>query len=191
MTGALFHAANQRGVRVLLNGFGGDSAASFSGTGSFAQFVGRWVELARQQLRGQNADGQTAWRMLMRDIVSPLSPDFVFRSYLWITGKKPLDWLSSYSIHPAFGRRMGLDLPHRNTMLPRACDRIIDYMTSGQLQEIPGGMGRPWGGCPGAAISSPGQTADRILCPGPCRAACAWRSSPQSHTEGHGRCIAV
>jgi asparagine synthase (glutamine-hydrolysing) len=136
MTEALFRAGHDRGVRALLNGFGGDSAASFSGMGSLAQFIGRWIELVRQRLRSQDPDGQAAWRMLMREIISPLSPDFVFRFYRRITGKKPLDWTSRYSIHPALARRMGLDLPVRNRTLPRACDLIIDYVNSGQLQEL-------------------------------------------------------
>ena len=136
MTTALFRAGHERGVRVLLNGFGGDSAASFSGAGSLAQLMGRCVELFLGRSRSQNLSGLTAWRLLAGQLLSPLSPDFVFRFYRRIKGEKPWDWTSRYSIQPTFARRIGIDLPVRNRTLPRACDLIIKYVNSGQLQEL-------------------------------------------------------
>ena len=193
MTEALFKAGHDRGVRVLLNGFGGDSAGVLFRYGeprAINQADG--LSWPYNDRRGQNLNGLTAWRMLMTELLSPLSPDFVFRFYQRITGKKPLDWTSAYSIHPAFARRMGLDLPVRNRTLPRASDLIIDYVNSGQLQEFL----EEWASRAAAVALEPRYPLlDKRLIEFCVRVPPGQHvrggHTPQSHTEGHGRRVAV
>lgn len=136
MTAALLRAAHEQGVRPLLNGAGGDSAASFAGAGSLRQLFVQCAELVLGRSKDQSLERLSAWHLLRHELLNPLSPDLLVRLYLRTKGKEPLSWLSSYAIRPEFAARMHLDLPPRHRLLPKVRDQIVGYIHSGPLQEI-------------------------------------------------------
>ena len=105
MADALYAAARNHGVRILLSGFGGDMAASFKGKGYIAQLarMGRWLELIRLVRQRAAVEGGSSWGLLKGEVLGVLSPAFALRLYRLMRGK-PVDGngLSHLAIHPAF-----------------------------------------------------------------------------------------
>jgi asparagine synthase (glutamine-hydrolysing) len=110
MTDALYESARQHGVRVLLDGYGGDYAASYVGRGAWSDLLrrGRWIQLV-QLLRRRDAvyglPGNLAHRL-----IKPIIPDRFLRAYRRLRGIDDADVLGLHDafIHPDFARRIDL-----------------------------------------------------------------------------------
>ncbi len=72
----VYQAAQERDVRILLDGFGGDSVVSH-GTGYLAELArtGRWIRLASEGAALGRRFGRPTWRIVWRGGFSPLVPE--------------------------------------------------------------------------------------------------------------------
>jgi asparagine synthase (glutamine-hydrolysing) len=134
MTEALFAAARDRGVRVMLDGNGGDTAVSFGGTTGVGQLIRGYANL----VSGRDGAALLGLRSLLQlfksEFVAPLLPGPAHRLYRRITNRRPNNWISRHAIHPEFARRMGVIEPARIRTLPIYCSRVIEEVRSGQTQ---------------------------------------------------------
>jgi asparagine synthase (glutamine-hydrolysing) len=134
MTEALLAAARERGVRVIMDGFGGDMAVSFLGAGSLAQLVRRFVELTIRRLRGESSHLRSPVELLKTELLAPLLPDWAVPVYRFMSGRKPDEWLSRFAINPVFAQAIRLAPGPRDRTLPIAQELIISAMDSGRMQ---------------------------------------------------------
>jgi asparagine synthase (glutamine-hydrolysing) len=124
MSDALYAAARKYEVRILLNGFGGDIAASFYGKGYPAQLgrTGHWLKLARLLRQRAVVERRSPWAILKGEVLGVLAPSYVLRFYRRLKGNsQDVDWISRTAIHPAFALRV--DIKERC----RKCGHSLEY----------------------------------------------------------------
>lgn len=110
MEDALYKAARERGVRVLLSGFGGDRFASFSGEGYLGQLLhqGRWPALA-QSLQQQSVVREISyWQLLRKEVLKYLRQTFLYRLHRRWRSRGSNHLLPYSVIHPVFARYIEL-----------------------------------------------------------------------------------
>jgi asparagine synthase (glutamine-hydrolysing) len=89
MDHSLHKTAAERGVRIMLNGSGGDMSASYNGRGALAQLTKelRWLTLFTL-IRQQSAVCSTpGFKIFMRDVITVLLPKSINIFYRRFTGK--------------------------------------------------------------------------------------------------------
>ncbi|MDY7031664.1 MAG: asparagine synthase-related protein [Thermodesulfobacteriota bacterium] len=117
MFDALYRTSRKHGVRMLLSGFGGDMAASFSGKGYMAQLasIGHWLELAHMVQKRATVEGLSRWALLKSEVLSVLAPSLIRRFYHLIRRRPSnTDWISRSAIHPSFAQH--IDIKNRSRM---------------------------------------------------------------------------
>ncbi|MCC7353728.1 MAG: lasso peptide isopeptide bond-forming cyclase [Anaerolineae bacterium] len=109
----LWDTARQHGVRVLLDGFMGDTAVSH-GTTYVAELARswRWLALAREVKAAARANPRAFWRVLWYyvrdDGLRPLVPEPVRQAWRVLRGRKEGAWLPGPLVNPNFAQRVGL-----------------------------------------------------------------------------------
>lgn len=106
---ALYGAARDRGVRVLLDGIDGDTTVSH-GLHNFAALAGagRLVTLYRE-LRALSRRYNVSARSLLWEFgVRPLVPMSVRRGVRRLRRQDPFAWMAEAAIRPEFARRVGI-----------------------------------------------------------------------------------
>jgi len=106
----LYRKAQQRGVRVLLDGLDGDSTVSH-GIGYLGELArkGRWWRLA-QEIHGLSRNfGRSPWVILKSHALRPLAPDFVRRAWRMVRPRNGSRAAKAGLLNPDFARRMGVD----------------------------------------------------------------------------------
>lgn len=75
--------AADRGVGVILSGWGGDETIAFNGRGYFSDLArrGRWIELARELKLRSDIHPVVMWG-LRRKVIMPLMSDWMLRTFL-------------------------------------------------------------------------------------------------------------
>lgn len=73
---AICMRAEKQGVDIILSGWGGDEAASFNGTGAFAEMFlrGRWRQLAREIAALKHECGRSVLQIFRSEVLSYLLP---------------------------------------------------------------------------------------------------------------------
>ena len=106
----LYRKAQERGVRVLLDGLDGDSTVSHAigYLGELAR-TGRWWRLA-QEIRGLSRNfGRSPWVILKGHAIRPLAPDMLLRAWRAVRPRKVGGGSDGALLDPDFGRRMGVE----------------------------------------------------------------------------------
>lgn len=101
--------AQEREIRVLLNGQDGNEWISFSGEPHLYELAktGRWVKLLREMQAIAGTGGGTFIRLLLRSVFAPCLPDPVWAMYRRIrVGPDP--WRRYSAINPAFAAELGI-----------------------------------------------------------------------------------
>jgi asparagine synthase (glutamine-hydrolysing) len=110
MTDALYETAEQHGVQILLDGYGGDFVVSNVGRGAWSDLLrrGRWIRLVRLLRRREEVFGLPG--NLARRLVKPLMSDRLLHSYRRLRGIDAADvlGLDDTLIQPEVARRIGL-----------------------------------------------------------------------------------
>lgn len=122
---ALYRAAHQEGVRVLLDGIDGDSTVSH-GLEYLADLArtGRWIALVMEAtaLSRRSPRSIPPWRIIWQYGFRPLIPSPVREAWRVLRGRTEPTWTVNTVIHPAFAKRIGLaermQILHRNGSEP-------------------------------------------------------------------------
>lgn len=105
---AMLMKAKQDGVKLLLNGGNGNITFSHSGLGRLRELFqhGRWIRL-RRELQSFQGKGYKIKRLLMNEVVKPLTPTplYKLRERLKKENAQQWDWFSV--INPEFARETG------------------------------------------------------------------------------------
>jgi asparagine synthase (glutamine-hydrolysing) len=125
---ALFHAAAERGARVMLDGGGGEYGPTFHGYGFHVSLAlrGRWVRLAREVRAMAEKQGVPARRLWRSKVLAPLLPSRLRAGYRRRKGEGLIGRLDQSVIRPDFAARSGVmervrrssalvSYPHRST----------------------------------------------------------------------------
>jgi len=107
MNWALYGAAERQGVRVLLDGFDGDTTL-WSGLTYLTDLARarRWRVLVREARGLSQRLNRPAWRFLLAS-VRPLAPDFARRAWRTLRSRPPFPL--NQTIRSDFAQRIGLD----------------------------------------------------------------------------------
>jgi asparagine synthase (glutamine-hydrolysing) len=105
----IYQAAKEQNVRVLLDGFGGDSVVSH-GTAYLAELArtGHWVKLVSEAVGLGKRFDRPAWRIVWRGGFVPLAPELVRRA--WRRLRRRSEAVDAYTtpIRSDFAQRIGL-----------------------------------------------------------------------------------
>jgi asparagine synthase (glutamine-hydrolysing) len=140
MDRALWKAASNKGVRVLLSGGGGDNMASFDGRDSLARLArqSRWgsvIKLARQL---SIIEGVPLSKILKRRLFLPLLSEWFLNLYFYLKGNKKqdaieietplnLDFVRKYDVKPAVFKK-------RSQFITRDCrSQLLSKIKSGKF----------------------------------------------------------
>jgi asparagine synthase (glutamine-hydrolysing) len=108
---ALYRAAHQQGVRVLLDGIDGDTTVSH-GLEYLAELgrTGRWMTLVTEAtaLSRRSSSSFPPWRIVWEYGFRPLVPDPVRQAWRVLRGSNQPPWPVCTPINAAFARRVGL-----------------------------------------------------------------------------------
>jgi len=112
MPWGLANEANRQGVRVLLNGYDGDTVVSH-GIGRLAElaYTGRWGTLYTEIDAFSIELGWSRWEVLRSRVLRPLAPDFLLRAWWVMHGRNPWSHtggMYSGAIREDFARRIGV-----------------------------------------------------------------------------------
>ena len=104
--------ASQQGVRVLLNGYDGDTVVSH-GTGWLAElaYTGRWLTLAMEFEALRKFGTWSRRRVLRNYVLKPLAPESVLRAWWVLHGRNPWSRTGNRYLGPIsenFARRVSL-----------------------------------------------------------------------------------
>jgi asparagine synthase (glutamine-hydrolysing) len=112
MPWGLVSEANRQGVRILLNGYDGDTVVSH-GIGRLAElaYAGRWITLYKEIDAFSRELGWSRRSILRSRVLKPLAPDILQQAWWVLHGRNP--WSQSggmYSgaINEDFARRIGV-----------------------------------------------------------------------------------
>jgi asparagine synthase (glutamine-hydrolysing) len=106
----LYNAAQQQGVRVLLDGIDGDTTVSY-GYDQLTELArtGRWRQLVHEAGRLAHRRQVGRLRIIWRAGFQPLLPDVVVQPHRILRRLvRPEALIDRSVIHPAFARRVGL-----------------------------------------------------------------------------------
>lgn len=105
----LFHAAREQGVRVLLDGFDGDTTVSH-GTLYLTELArsGRWGALYREAKGLSRNFRSSPWGILWRLGLKSVIPGPLHRAWRALRGRAAPAWTANPTIKPDFGRRIDL-----------------------------------------------------------------------------------
>lgn len=131
MPWGLVSEANRQGVRVLLNGYDGDTVVSH-GIGRLAElaYTGRWVTLYKEIDAFSRELGWSRRSVLRSRVLKPLAPDFLQQAWWMLHGRNPWSHaggMYSGAINEAFARRIGV---HERD---QAADESLDIPESVRL----------------------------------------------------------
>jgi asparagine synthase (glutamine-hydrolysing) len=106
MDWSLYRAAGEEGVRVLLEGFDGDTTVSH-GLGFLGELFrsGRWARFFAESRGLSRQLGVPLREILVYGAIRPMAPRWARRAWRAIRGRRALEAL----VHPGFARRIGLD----------------------------------------------------------------------------------
>jgi asparagine synthase (glutamine-hydrolysing) len=106
MRGALYRVARERGVRVILEGIGGDVVASH-GVAHLHELAraGRWIAVGREAAALGRAFGTPAWPVV-RDVARPLVPAPLRRAWRAVRHRHTPPW--GQIVNPELARRIDL-----------------------------------------------------------------------------------
>lgn len=107
--GALYRAAREHGVRVLLDGIDGDATVSH-GVAYLTELArsGRWVQLAREAAAFASRRNRSIWGVLRQWVVQPLAPQLAHSVWRTLNGRHGPPWGTDTIVCPSFARRIGL-----------------------------------------------------------------------------------
>jgi asparagine synthase (glutamine-hydrolysing) len=128
--------AAERGIRVMLSGWGGDEFATFNGRGYMASLFlsGRWISLLRELNLRRVIRRSPLHVTTLRRVVAPLLPNSVLPWLSWRT----IRWLYiTYAppqplpncLHAAFAARL-----HQASPLPRTHTREVPGVRTNQIE---------------------------------------------------------
>ena len=110
MQWGLYSAAHRQGVRILLDGEGGDVTVSH-GVAYLAELArrGRWMTLATEiDILSKHHD-RSPWHFLKHYALKPLAPEPVRWAWQVARGRRQPPWWTAYTIiNPDFARQIGL-----------------------------------------------------------------------------------
>jgi asparagine synthase (glutamine-hydrolysing) len=80
---ALQDAAEEKGARVILDGYGGEVTASGYAQGYFAELAlrGRWLLLSKELKARSNIENQTIWALVRGQVIRPFAPAWIEWQY--------------------------------------------------------------------------------------------------------------
>lgn len=118
----LLEAVQQHGVRVILDGEGGDQAIG-EGGGYFTELTRahRFMTLAREFIPLYRNNKHLGWPLLRHHIIGPFLPGPALRAWRALTRRSRHASLPRALVSPAFAERIGLPGPPRQLRRP---DRI-------------------------------------------------------------------
>jgi len=121
---ALYEAASEQGVHVLLDGLDGDTTVSH-GIGILPELArkGRWITLAREILGLSRRLQRSPWKILENHILRPLVPTSVRRMRHLIRGKQTPARAFAPLLNRDFARRIGLRESQPLAQPPRTVKR--------------------------------------------------------------------
>ncbi|MFQ5849216.1 MAG: lasso peptide isopeptide bond-forming cyclase [Candidatus Binatia bacterium] len=105
-----YNVAQQQDVRVLLDGFDGDTTVSYGITylTELAR-TGRWKALITEVMGLSRNFNVSPWKVLWRRGLRPLAPKPVRQAWRALRGRNGPAWMTQNpTIHPDFARRIGL-----------------------------------------------------------------------------------
>lgn len=105
----LYGAAQEQGVRVLLDGLDGDTTVSH-GITYLAELAraGRWLTLAANVKGLAQCLNRSPWRILLTRVIKPLVPEPIRWAWRVLRGRNRPAWGVNTIIHPDYARRIGL-----------------------------------------------------------------------------------
>jgi asparagine synthase (glutamine-hydrolysing) len=106
----LYCAAQQQGVRVLLDGLDGDITVSH-GIGYLIELAstGRWMTLATYISGLAQNFNRSSWRILYFHVIKPLVPKPIRQAWRALRGWNATDWRLNAIINPKFAQEIGLE----------------------------------------------------------------------------------
>jgi asparagine synthase (glutamine-hydrolysing) len=107
--------AEQRGIRILLSGFGGNELSDRHQLYlSQLALQGRWLKLFKEARQTASLYQQSLHSVLMSNVVSRTFPS-LFSSYLHLRGQQSHSKRLNSAIHPEFAKRMCVDEQEEQT----------------------------------------------------------------------------
>src|SRR2546425_255849 len=106
---ALYDSASQHGIRIILDGFDGDTTVSH-GIAHLTDLAssGRWPTLTREVFGLARRFGRSPWRILLAHVVRPLAPNWVRRSWRVLRMGRGLVEATPDGLNTHFANRMSL-----------------------------------------------------------------------------------
>lgn len=142
--------AEQRGVRLIFSGWGGDEGVTHKGQGVLPQWAlrGRWRRLWREVRQYKNWRGRAALRMASTQILSPLMPAAIYFRL------RPEVHQAPGYIQPAFATEMQGQMPPRFRVTANAAHTQRSLLARGHIAERLEGWAA-WGAAHGVRYTYP------------------------------------